>query len=374
MKMGKLFTVAAAGAVALVLFMSAVFMGVLGAAPPQAAFDDCSVPVAGAAPVSGTIPKQYADDLRKASKVSGIPVPWLAAQIQQESGWNPTIVSPAGAVGIAQFMPGTWATWGKGSPTDPHAAIAAQGRFMGNLLSQAKKSGFTGEPLDLAFAGYNAGWGNVSLFRGVPPFGETMQYVSRIRELAKEYGAKDATTDAPQKCEMVAAGEVTGKDDYPWANTPFCPINGECPPGAESVQGFYNRECVDFAMWRVNQQLGSKGPKDLKYLNSTFRGDGQRLGSALTWLDGWIAKGWPTGDKPVVGAVVFYAAGSPAIGGGGYGHVAIVKEIRKDGTFIEEGYNTLPDDHHYYTQVRKVTDPTKYLYIPGSQKDYDRAA
>src|ERR1051326_2962940 len=60
----------------------------------------------------------------------------LAAQLYQESGFDPTIVSPAGAIGIAQFMPGTWPNWsspldgdGKQDPTNPADAIPAAARY-----------------------------------------------------------------------------------------------------------------------------------------------------------------------------------------------------------------------------------------------------
>ncbi|MFK4298139.1 surface antigen [Arthrobacter sp. GAS37] len=335
---------------------------------------DCSVP-AGPGTVSQAgkgIPQQYLGDLQKASEASGIPVPWLAAQIRQESGWNPTAVSQSGASGLTQFMPGTWTQWGTGNPTDPHAAIAAQGRFMAHLLELAKNSGYPGTPLELAFAGYNAGWGNVQTWRGIPPFQETQGYVTRIKEYAKEYGASNDSPEYKARpasnntgCETTA-GTVTGKDDYPWPTAAYCPIGGTCPPGAESPQGFYNRECVDFAMWRVNQQLGGS-VQNLKYVNTSFRGDGNRLGDASTWLNGWQVKGWPTGTEPRVGAVVWYAGGSAAIGGGARGHVAIVKEVRSDGTFVEEGYNMLPNDHRYYTIIRANNAPSRFLYLPSGE-------
>ena len=52
----------------------------------------------------------------------------------------------------------------------------------------------------------------------------------------------------------------------------------------------------------------------------------------------------------------------------GYGHVAIVKEIHDDGTFVEEGYNGLgaPNDHIYYTRVVSNNSPSAFLYMPGT--------
>ena len=69
-----------------------------------------------------------------------------------ESNFNPNAVSPAGAQGIAQFMPATAAAYGLRDPFDPVAAIDAQARLMGELLGQFGS-------VELALAAYNAGPG-----------------------------------------------------------------------------------------------------------------------------------------------------------------------------------------------------------------------
>jgi surface antigen len=130
----------------------------------------------------------------------------------------------------------------------------------------------------------------------------------------------------------------------------------------------YYRECVDFALWRVNQQMGSTSAP-FKFLNGSFRPDGQQLGSAVTWRAGWDAKGWPTGSTPWVGAVVWYA---PGRGGADptFGHVGVVKEVKANGTYIEEGYNgnPAPDDHSYYTRTVANTVPSAFLYLPTQEE------
>jgi soluble lytic murein transglycosylase-like protein len=98
----------------------------------------------------------------------------LAAQLYAESGFNPFARSPAGAEGIAQFMPGTAAAYGLRDPFDPVAAIDAQAHLMSDLLKQ-----FDGK-VALALAGYNAGAGAVEQYGGVPPYEETRAYVSKI--------------------------------------------------------------------------------------------------------------------------------------------------------------------------------------------------
>ncbi|WP_422758820.1 hypothetical protein [Paenarthrobacter sp. C1] len=94
------------------------------------------------------------------------------------------------------------------------------------------------------------------------------------------------TTGGQSSCGI--PGTAGRDDDLPWRTAPLYQA---------SPLGMFNRECTDFALWRINQQLGSAGAP-YRVLNSTFRPDGDMLGSALTWKDAWDAKGWPTGDTP----------------------------------------------------------------------------
>ncbi|MGY2747554.1 CHAP domain-containing protein [Arthrobacter sp. UYCu723] len=162
-------------------------------------------------------------------------------------------------------------------------------------------------------------------------------------------------------------GQSGAGDDYPWKNSPTW-LQVGASGASTSPLGTYYRECVDFALWRVNQQMGSTSAP-FKFLNSTFRPDGQRLGSAVTWKAGWDAKGWPTGSTPRVGAVVWYA---PGAGGAdpNFGHVAVVKDVKDNGTYIEEGYNgnPAPADHSYYTRKVANTVPSAFLYLPTQEE------
>jgi hypothetical protein len=154
-------------------------------------------------PLSEAVPDQYAGAIQLAAAACpGLPAAALAAQLATESSWDPTAVSPAGAQGLAQFLPGTWATWGRDAdgdgradPFDPLDAIAAQGALMCHLLETARRSGW-GEPIDLALAGYNAGWGAVTRYRGIPPYPETSDYVAKVRALARRYEVSDAEPSA----------------------------------------------------------------------------------------------------------------------------------------------------------------------------------
>jgi soluble lytic murein transglycosylase-like protein len=97
----------------------------------------------------------------------------LGAQLYAESGFDPRARSPAGAEGIAQFMPATAAALGLDDPFDAPAAIDAQAHLMRDLLRR-----FSSVPL--ALAAYNAGSGAVAGCMCVPPYPETQAYVARI--------------------------------------------------------------------------------------------------------------------------------------------------------------------------------------------------
>lgn len=112
----------------------------------------------------------------------------LAAQLSQESGFNPSARSPVGAQGIAQFMPATWRSWavdadgdGTASPWDAPDAIVGQGRLMCALA--ARYDGRT----ELALAAYNCGPGPVDRAGAVPAIAETRGYVRAITALISRY-------------------------------------------------------------------------------------------------------------------------------------------------------------------------------------------
>jgi hypothetical protein len=123
--------------------------------------------------VPGFVPAQYAGDIADAAQRWNVSATLLSAQLYAESGFNPYAVSPVGAQGIAQMMPGTAAGLGLADPFDPHAAIDAQGHLMRDLLRQ-----FGSVPL--ALAAYNAGPARVAACMCIPPFPETQAYVAKV--------------------------------------------------------------------------------------------------------------------------------------------------------------------------------------------------
>jgi murein DD-endopeptidase MepM/ murein hydrolase activator NlpD len=117
-------------------------------------------------------PAEYQPLVQEAAAAEGVPPEILSALLQQESQYDPSAVSPAGAQGIAQFMPATAAGMGI-DPLDPNQAIPAAAEY---LRQQYDTFG----SWELALAAYNAGAGNVQQYGGIPPFAETQHYVTTI--------------------------------------------------------------------------------------------------------------------------------------------------------------------------------------------------
>jgi hypothetical protein len=120
----------------------------------------------------------YADLINRAAARTGVPGELLAAVAKQESGFDPKAVSPAGAQGLMQLMPGTARSLGVTNSFDPAQAIDGGARLLRSLLDKF------GTP-ELALAAYNAGPGAVSRYDGIPPYRETQNYVRNIMAMVR---------------------------------------------------------------------------------------------------------------------------------------------------------------------------------------------
>ncbi|MGX1545319.1 C40 family peptidase [Streptomyces adustus] len=133
----------------------------------------------------------------------------LAAQLYQESGFNPNAKSPAAAQGIAQFIPGTWATHGIDGDGDgdrdvwdPNDAIPSAASYDCQLASYVKD--VPGNVTDNMLAAYNAGAYAVIKYGGVPPYSETRNYVKTITTLEESFAAPVTRVDPSRQ----AAGAI----------------------------------------------------------------------------------------------------------------------------------------------------------------------
>lgn len=133
-------------------------------APPTPA------PVAAAAEKPSASPREI---VAKAAEKYGLPTALLDVMARVESGYRVDAVSPKGALGLMQLMPGTAAEL-RADPLDPEQNADAGARYLRELLERYNYSAHR------ALAAYNAGPGAVDKYRGVPPFAETRTYVDRV--------------------------------------------------------------------------------------------------------------------------------------------------------------------------------------------------
>jgi soluble lytic murein transglycosylase-like protein len=124
---------------------------------------------------------QYETLIDQAASRNGLDPAVLHGLIQQESGFDPSATSSAGASGLTQLMPGTASSLGVANPANPEESIEGGARYLGQLMAR-----FAGNTED-ALAAYNAGPGAVQEYGGVPPYSETQSYVSKVLGDAEAY-------------------------------------------------------------------------------------------------------------------------------------------------------------------------------------------
>ena len=137
-----------------------------------------------------------------------------------------------------------------------------------------------------------------------------------------------AAKDAAQ--EITAATGIRG-DDYPYKTAALY---------TASPLTYYYRECVDFVAWRLNVQSG--------ITQAPFKFGG--YGNAVAWKQNALSNGFAVDKTPKLGSVAWWAPNTTAVlTSGSVGHVAIVSEVKSDGSIIIEQYNGFapPNDHKY---------------------------
>jgi Transglycosylase SLT domain/Domain of unknown function (DUF4124) len=125
---------------------------------------------------------RYADLVNRIAREEGVDPDLVRAIIKAESNFDPLAVSPRGAQGLMQLMPGTMDRFAVWNAFDPEANIRGGVRYL-RFLHEL----FAGK-LPLALAAYNAGENAVLRYDGVPPYPETRQYVTRVLGF---YGRRD---------------------------------------------------------------------------------------------------------------------------------------------------------------------------------------
>lgn len=118
-------------------------------------------------------PASLAPLIEEAAGKTGLPQELISAVMETESGFRPDAVSPTGALGLMQLMPGTAQALGVDDPCDPRQNVLGGAEYLRQQLGRFGT-------IEKALAAYNAGPGAVEQYGGVPPFSETQNYVRRV--------------------------------------------------------------------------------------------------------------------------------------------------------------------------------------------------
>ncbi len=131
--------------------------------------------------------RRFAADVDRIAAQYRLEPALMHAVISAESAYNPWAVSPKGAMGLMQLMPGTAERFGVSNPYDPIANMHGGARYLRWLLDRFN------DPR-LAVAGYNAGEGAVQKYGNqVPPYQETQTYVVRVLNFYQQYRTNSPT-------------------------------------------------------------------------------------------------------------------------------------------------------------------------------------
>jgi hypothetical protein len=202
----------------------------------------------------------YRAEAAKIAQKYGLDPDMFVRQIQQESGFDPNAKSSAGALGLAQLMPGTALDMGV-LRIDPMQNLEGGAKYMRMLLDR-----YNGD-YRLALAAYNAGMGSVDKAGGIPAFPETQNYVNAIygqQPVNTQQGgpAVDQYAQAPQSkgiLSYITDPEKRAKLGLVLSSLASTPNAGVQQMLTNKIAGFEDARTQN----KTAQWLASKGRSDL---------------------------------------------------------------------------------------------------------------
>jgi hypothetical protein len=148
----------------------------------------------------GQLTPRVEDLIGKYARIYGVDPFLVRAVMRHESGFNPAAISPKGAQGLMQLMPGTAALMGVRNPFDPEQNIAGGVGYLRFCLDRFQHN------VPLAVAAYNAGPESVAKFGTIPPYPETQIFVSNVM------GSYAGVVSSPKKGTK-SGGQMSRQED-----------------------------------------------------------------------------------------------------------------------------------------------------------------
>ncbi len=163
------------------------------------------IPAFGLPPDANLDRGQYAELIESIAADNGVDPALVKAIIRAESNFDQRAVSRKGAQGLMQLMPGTAGRYAVGNTFDPAENIRGGVRHLRSLQDR-----FPGQ-LHLAVAAYNAGESAVVRYKGIPPYAETRQYVTRVLRLYDQAGTLPVNARRNGAADRAAASSAAAK-------------------------------------------------------------------------------------------------------------------------------------------------------------------
>ena len=190
----------------------------------------------------------YLDMIQNTAKQQGIPWTLLLSIIKTESNFDPKAVSPRGARGLMQLMPGVCRDYGVQDPFDIKENLRAGAGYFRKLFDRFKD-------IVLAMAAYNAGPGRVDQYNGVPPFKETRQYIKKILWYYEFYEKKGKLLTLPRSSALFDQGvQALEQGDLILAAGYFRKVAGQFPDSPETN---YNLALIAESLGDWDQAINS---------------------------------------------------------------------------------------------------------------------
>ncbi|WP_257004078.1 bifunctional lytic transglycosylase/C40 family peptidase [Streptomyces sp. SA15] len=259
----------------------------------------------------GAVPAAYSPLVQKWGNLCpAINPALLAAQLYQESGFNPDAKSPAAAQGIAQFIPGTWATHGMDGDGDgdrdvwdPNDAIPSAASYDCKLASYVKD--VPGNLTENMLASYNAGAYAVIKYGGVPPYKETQNYVKTITTLEQSFAAPVGRVDpSRQAAAAITYAQKKLGTPYLWGGNGTADQGGRFDCSGLTKAAY---ESVGITLPRVANDQYNAGPHpsrdELLPGDLVFFSDDLNNSRAIRHVGIYVGGGYMI-DAPYTGAVI----------------------------------------------------------------------